>query len=185
MKKISAVLVSCLLLLSVISVQASDFVKSVTLAKDYYLTGFPEKAAIEIKQSLDLLWPELPLIVYNTKLIEDLNSFVERSDNSFNSGEPMYITWQTMGYGFGKTGGGYSIEIALDSQVTSMDGTVLSTKKNVQQFKRMDPARSTEFYTYLTYKVSGGTPGNYILQITLRDLNSTKTTSFDIPFILK
>jgi len=169
----------------VCSARASDFVKSVHQALDYYQTGYPGKAAIELKESLNILWSDLPLTVYDTKLVKDLKSYEARTDNSFNQGEPMYITWQILGYGIRQSGGGYSINIAVDSQIVSSDAVILNTQENVRQLKRMDPIRSTELYTYLTYSVSKGMPGDYILRINLRDLNSAKTTSFDIPFILK
>lgn len=183
--KINVILIGCLFFLGVVSAQASDFSKSVHQVLDYYQTGYPEKAAIELKNSMSILWSDLPLTVYNTRLVKDLENYEERTENSFSQGEPMHITWQILGYGIGQSGGGYSIDIAMDVQIISADGVILNAQQNVQQLKRMDPIQSTELNTYLTYSVSKGNPGSYILRVTLRDQNSSKTTSFDVPFILK
>ena len=179
------IIISCSLLFTVCSAQASDFVGSVNGVLDYYLTGHSAKAAIQLRESMNVLWAELPLAVDNSRIVKDLQSYVSRTDNSFKLGEPMNITWQILGYGVSQQGGGYAINIAMDTQVVAADGAVIKEQKNVHQFSRLDPIRSTEFFAYLTYSIGKGVPGDYILRIHLRDLNSSKKTSFDVPFVLK
>jgi hypothetical protein len=44
--------------------------------------------------------------------------------------------------------------------------------------------RNKEFQVFITYNFQGLKPGDYVLATTLRDRNSPKTGSFELPFTI-
>jgi len=69
--------------------------------------------------------------------------------------------------------------------VKTTDGKVLGGVNDIMKYNRITPIPVTDFYLNLTYSISGARPGTYVVQTTVRDLNSQKSTRFDTTVVFK
>jgi len=168
-----------LLVFGGLSAHGSEVIKSAALAIDNIQMGNLTQAALELKKSINTLWKELPLTVHNVRLVNDLDGFSDRSSNVFAAGESIYLTCQLFGYNIKETGGGFGIDVAADFSLLTTGDVILGGQKNVMRFQRAAPVMVTDLYMNLTYRVTGVTPGTYIIQTTIRDQNSQKSVTFD------
>lgn len=103
-----------------------------------------------------------------------------RADAKFKAGEPVIIYAEPYGYSFGTPSDGLnSINFDVDLKVLSETGEVLGEMPNLAALELQSRVKNHEFQANLTYNLNGITPGNYVLQTTLRDKNSEKTGTFE------
>lgn len=103
-----------------------------------------------------------------------------RADAKFKAGEPVIIYAEPYGYSFGTPADGLnSINFDVDLKVLSETGEVLGEMPNLAALELQSRVKNHEFQANLTYNLNGITPGNYVLQTTLRDKNSEKVGTFE------
>ncbi len=185
MKKVSAMFIGWAFCLLAVSAHGADFVQTIDKAKDLYLTDHAQEAAIKAKEGVHQLWKEIPFNVRHVRLVDNLTDYHNKPNNIYSLGEKIYITSQVFGHNIRKTGGGYQINVAVDFLVKTTDGKVLGGVNDIMKYNRITPIPVTDFYLNLTYSISGARPGTYVVQTTVRDLNSQKSTRFDTTVVFK
>ena len=155
-----------------------DFNSLVDASKESYLSGDQVKAVSELKEAILLLWEGMPLSVQNARLITDKNSYVDRDNNIYAAGEPIYILTELLGYKITKDGQLYGINITTDLYILDENNNVLSGKENFGKFSLTSPIPNTEFHMDLTYTLNGIPAGVYMLKTVVREINSGKATDF-------
>ncbi len=185
MKKVSAVIIGWVFCVLAVSAYGADFVQTIDKAKDLYLTGHAHEAAVKAKEGVHQLWKEIPFDVRHVRLVDNLIDYRKKPDNVYALGDKIYITSQVFGHNIRKKGDGYQINVAVDFLVKTTDGKVLGGVNDILKYNRITPIPVTDFYLNLTYSITGTQAGTYVVQTTVRDLISQKSTRFDTTVVFK
>jgi hypothetical protein len=137
--------------------------------------------------SLEAVWTKMPLAVrravFVTQKASGYGIYEERSNNEFKSGQTLNIYAETLGYNWKPLdAGGYAIGITTDLTIRDSEGKILLEKPQFGKLSFTSHDRNKEFNISLDLTVDGLKAGTYELEIKLHDMNSTKTTSFSLPF---
>lgn len=123
---------------------------------------------IGIHQTVLVTEPAAGFGIYNPRL-----------DEKYKVGEPILIYAEPFGFSYGSGGDGlYTIGFVVDLKVMTEAGEVLGELPAVANLDLTSRYQNREFQANLTYTLDGITPGQYILETTLRDKNSAKFGSF-------
>ncbi len=130
-------------------------------------------------------WLKTPLIVRNATFVSGrsggFGKYTPRANNEFKSGEDMLVYAEPVGFGWGKTATGYSIDFIVDFTISTSDGKILAGRKAFQKLGLQSRVRNTEFFISLTYTFTGIPVGDYVITTTLNDIHRGETASFDLP----
>jgi hypothetical protein len=74
--------------------------------------------------------------------------------------------------------------VSVDLPAKSPDGKILSGQDGFGKFALTSGSKVQEFTLNLSLTLDGAPPGPCILQCKLHDLNSDKTSSFELPFTI-
>ena len=103
-----------------------------------------------------------------------------RSTATFKPGEPIILSVEPYGYGYGTPAEGlFTIGFIVDLQVRTIAGEVLGDSPNLTELDLTSRYPNREFQANITYTLGGLEPGRYVLQTTLRDKNSVKNGVFE------
>ncbi len=185
MRKVFAVVFFIVFAMGVVSAHGSDFVQSINKAKDLYLTDHATEAAMKAQEGVRQLWQEIPFSVGNVRLVENLTDYRNKNGNTYSGEDKIYLTSQIFGHNIRRTGDSYMINVAVDFLVKTPEGKVLGGINDILQYNRITPIPVTDFYLNLTYSLGKAPAGTYIIQTTVRDLNSQKSTRFDTTVVFQ
>lgn len=148
--------------------------------------GDSARAVDLARNLLDEVWTAVPLGFSTVVLVQGDPSgfgiYDERETNSYKPGEPIVIYAEPFGFGYGLVQEGiYRIGFDVDLVVKSGDGAVLAELPDIMQLGLTTRRRNKEFLASITYNLTGAPPGRYVLATTLRDQNSDKAASFEMP----
>lgn len=142
------------------------------------------QAAVGVSQEV---WNATPTIGFTTislatELSVGFGVYNPRADNKFVAGSPVIIYVEPWGYAFGSAGEGLnSINFAVDLEVLTEAGETLGSLKDLTKVDLVTRSRPHEFNASVTFNLDGISPGKYLLKVTMRDVNSTKAGTFDMP----
>ncbi len=192
MKKVIKIIIvtTCFILISLNAVQAqsetqnvnslADEIKQLTNKGDY------KNALIKAKELYLALWNKAPLFYTKAILVENepegVGMYIERKDNKFAEGDPIYVYVEPVGYTVLKKGDNYFFGINADFAILDQEGNHLYEKKNFGSWSIESKDFNTEFFLFLRYSFTGIKPGKYRIITTLRDINDqNKKIDIDIP----
>jgi hypothetical protein len=112
-------------------------------------------------------------------------SYEPRADNVFKPGEPLIVYTEPIGISWQQEGDTVSSKLAVDFELRSPDGAVLGGQKGFGEFAFTAREQPIDYMAHVTINLTGAPAGNYILGLTVRDVNSGKTASADLPFEIK
>lgn len=158
----------------------ADEVKQLIAKGDY------KNALLKAKDLYLNIWNKSPLFYSKAILVENepegVGMYVEKRDNKFAEGDPIYIYVEPMGYTVTKKGNNYSFGLAADFAILDNEGNHLYEKKNFGTWSMESKNFNTEFFLFLRYSFTGIKPGKYRIITTLRDINDpNKKLDVDIP----
>lgn len=158
----------------------ADEVKQLIAKGDY------KNALLKAKDLYLNIWNKSPLFYSKAILVENepegVGMYVEKRDNKFAEGDPIYIYVEPMGYTVTKKGENYSFGLAADFAILDNEGNHLYEKKNFGTWSMESKNFNTEFFLFLRYSFTGIKPGKYRIITTLRDINDpNKKLDVDIP----
>lgn len=158
----------------------ADEVKQLIAKGDY------KNALLKAKDLYLNIWNKSPLFYSRAILVENepegVGMYVEKRDNKFAEGDPIYIYVEPMGYTVTKKGENYSFGLAADFAILDNEGNHLYEKKNFGTWSMESKNFNTEFFLFLRYSFTGIKPGKYRIITTLRDINDpNKKLDVDIP----
>ncbi|MGV8950588.1 MAG: hypothetical protein ACOH2M_05745 [Cypionkella sp.] len=149
-------------------VDAGDIAGALAVAGDSYSQIWDASPTIGIRDTLLVAEPASGYGLYNP-----------RADNKFKAGEPVFVYAEPYGFGYGSGGDGiYTIGFAVDLRVISSTGEVMGEVNDIANLALTSRYKNREFQANLTYTLNGIPAGNYVLETTLRDQNSSKTGTF-------
>jgi hypothetical protein len=150
--------------------------------------GQAVEAVGSLRQAMAEAWNKLPLTIKRALLVEQkagsYANFQARPNNLYAKDQPVLIYVEPICYHFKPQGGGVSFGLAVDLTLLDKAGKVLGGQRDFGKwtFEGREPV--FEFYMNLTVNVTVE-PGEYLLEITTRDLASPNQTSFQLPVVFQ
>jgi len=139
-------------------------------------------------EAIGRLWDKLPLTVLESDFVSaeprGYGNYQVRPDARFKPGEKMLVYAELAGFDYGRDGDLFTINIAADVQVLDSHGKLVAKQANIANFGYRSHVPNREFFAFVPYSFTGLEPGDYTVVTTLRDRNSNKTGSFELPFTI-
>jgi len=146
-------------------------------------------ALVTMDEAVGRLWDKLPLTVLESDFVTTkpggYGNYEVRPDARFKAGEKMLVYAELAGFGYGRDGDLFIINLGADVQLRDNEGKVLGGQANFATFNYRSHVPNREFFAFITYNFTGLKPGAYTVVTTLRDHNSNKTGSFELPFTIE
>jgi hypothetical protein len=160
--------------------------ESINLANQAYYDGDYAGALLLLQDALQGVWNKAPLAVRNVNFVdqppEGPGQYHPRQDNIFESIDPILLYFEPVGYTVLKQGEQYKYALSSDFAVLDNEGNELGRQKDVGRSEATSRMFNMELMMLLTINLKGLPSGKYKLVVTLKDLNSEKTTTFEMPF---
>lgn len=144
------------------------------------------EAWTSIENARNLVWSAMPLALRNATFVstqpKGYGIYDIRPNNSYKQGVPLLIYFEPQGYGFGRDGEFYTIDLSIDFDLRSADGESLLKSENVETLKTRSLIHNYELLGTLTYTFTGLPPGEYEVVTTAHDKNTNKQADFSLKF---
>ena len=186
--KLSALLASAFFVALLSSAAtAGPVVEAAERVEDLLEDGQPLEALEALEAAVEAVWEESPLLFRETVLVESVEgrgAFEERADAVFRPDETLRVYVEPVGYGFGRSPQGYSIALTTDVAIRNTTGQVLVDVDDAFSLEVETGYENRDLHVTLAFGVPYLYPGDYIATFTLRDQNSDKAGSFEVPFTI-
>ena len=164
---------------------AGPVVDAATSAEGLQAEGKTVEALDALDSAVDAIWSASPLafrkvVVVNSSAGHGL--FEERADKTFKPDEKMMIYVEPVAFGYGTADSKTTVGFTADLAIENMSGQVLGEAKNVFSLSTPSTPKKREFSMILSFGVPFLRPGEYKAAFTVRDQNSDKTGTFEVPF---
>ncbi|MGQ0484037.1 MAG: hypothetical protein ACT4SY_01595 [Hyphomicrobiales bacterium] len=137
----------------------------------------------------DMIWREAPLSIRKAVFVssdpQGFGIYTERPNNEFARNESLIIYAEPFGFGYGRDGDLFVIDLGLDFTIKDKDGSVLAQQENFGSLTLRSRVPNREFMAKLNYDFSGLEPGDYEVLTRMKDKNSDKAVEFSMPFKIK
>jgi hypothetical protein len=124
-------------------------------------------------------------ILFVKDVPEGFAAYTPRADSAFSADEPIIVYTEPIGVAWKKQGEEYASKLVVDFEIRTPDGQVLAGQKGFGEFELEAREPPLDYMSHIKLDVSGAPEGSYILGITIRDTNSGKSASIDLPFEIK
>jgi hypothetical protein len=184
----SLLLAAALALASACVSFAGDLTDAGSNAESQVDAGNFAGALATLNGALAVVWDQSPLKINKALLVasdpQGFGIYDLRDNNRYKSGEPIVLYAEPSGFAYGRDGELYLINMALDFEIKGSNGETLASQQNFSKWELRSRVPNKEFMGKITYNLTGIQPGDYVLQTTIRDLNSEKTVSFPAKFTI-
>jgi hypothetical protein len=181
-----AACVSALMVLAGPSVAAAGpVVDAAERAEALQAEGKTVEALDALDEAVEAIWTASPLVFRSVELVEPAGQdggFAERADRTFQADDRLTVRVEPVGYGYGGSGSNVEIGFRGDLALENATGQILTETNDLFSISVERPDRTREFDMRLSFVVPYVRPGDYIARFTIRDENSDKSGSFDVPF---
>ena len=186
--KLKAGCLSALVFMSVSTIAAAGPIADAAMrAEALQAEGKTVEALDSLNAAIDTVWTQAPLAFRKVVLVESSDGFgryVERADRVFRPDEPMTIYVEPVAFGYGGSGPATTVDLDVDLAIENSTGQVLTEAKNLVEFSSEASPGRRELALTLTLQAPYLRPGDYRAIFNVRDRNSGKSGSFDLPFTL-
>lgn len=170
------------------SAQAGTAVDAATRAEALVGEGKLAEAMLAIEEAKAAIWDSAPLSFGKTVFVasdpQGYGIYDIRDGSTFKRTEPLVIYFEPLGYGYGKDGEINLIDLKLDFEITTPDGSSIAKQEGFANLALRSRFPNKEFMGKLTYDFSGVPAGDYIVTTTVHDTKSPKVGAFSLPFKL-
>ncbi|MCX6091026.1 MAG: hypothetical protein NTX88_11785 [Candidatus Atribacteria bacterium] len=177
--------ICALVLLLSFSVFAQDEKTLLRSAMDSLQAGDIEKTQQTLDQVQLILWNQAPMKIENVTFTEgeshSYGVYKKRDSNVFQPQETMYLYAEPKNFTIQKENGQYAISLVFDVNLYDKNGKVLVTKEAFNKYDYATQKPVTEIFLNLYFNLTVD-PGEYFLEVILRDQFSGKTASLNLPF---
>jgi hypothetical protein len=182
----SAARLAAVLLLSTAAAAAGPIVDRAAEAEAHLAAGRTVQALASVEAAFNEVWDKAPLgfseALFVTGKPAGFGVYEVRPSNVFRAGEDMLVYAEPFGYGYGREADNFKIAFDADFELRTQKGLILHSQKDFAVLDMASRRRNKEFQIFITYDFEGLKPGDYVLVTTLRDRNSDKRGSFELPF---
>jgi hypothetical protein len=132
-------------------------------------------------------WQNMPLterkIAFVTADPTSYGSYDERTSNVFKLGEKIITYVEPIGFTWANNSDGtFSYGLSADMLVKRSDGKILGGQEKVVDLVKISHVRNQELMLVLSLSLNDADPGDYVIEYTLRDAQSNKTSKFSQNF---
>lgn len=150
-----------------------------------------DDALVSAQQAYDAAWDAAPLAIPTATLIESraagFGIYTPRATHVYKPGEPVMIYSEPVGFGYKDAGEGkYTFGFTLDLAIAQADGTEAFRQDGWQHVELTSRTKNHEFMLTIDLDF-GATPppaGDYVLNFTIHDMNSTETAPISLPITI-
>lgn len=133
-----------------------------------------------------LLWNKAPMKVENYTFVEEESEsygvYRERISNFFASDETIYVYAEPKNYTIRKEGNTYHIYFDVGFNLYDKEGNYLGGQDSFGSFRYITRSPVYETFLNLYFDFAEVPSGEYVLEVTLQDKFSEKSTSFRLSF---
>jgi hypothetical protein len=109
----------------------------------------------------------------------------ERRSNVFAVNETMYVYVEPLGYGWKPQGPEFLFGVHIGLRILTQAGDQLFEDADFLELTARSRARPTEFYGNFSMNFAKIQPGDYVLELILRDVASDETASVQMPIVVQ
>ena len=158
-------------------------------AESLAAAGRSADALAALDDAAQIVWDKAPLscrrILWVAKKAAGFGQYDPRRSDVFAADATMLAYAEPIGFGWRKLGEIWNAALVADFVIRSKAGVELYGQKAFGRFPVASRVRNREFDLNLTFRVSGISPGAYVLQIVLHDTVSGKEGSCALPFSIR
>lgn len=166
-------------------VSAQDTAKLLQDAATLVTEGKLTEAQALLEEAYLDLWNQAPLTcpvyLFVEEEPESFGVYRERISQSFVDGETMHVYAKPKNYTILKEGDTYHVYLTVSYAVYDKDGNYLGGEDPWQDFRYLTRVPIFELFFSFSFSFELD-PGEYTLEITVKDRLAEKTTSFRLPF---
>lgn len=164
---------------------AGPAVDAATRAEALQGEGKTIEALDALEQALDAIWTQSPLAFRTVRLVEAAGpNPVDRANAAFNPGEPLVVYLEPVGYGYRAAGDQNGIDLGIGLAIENATGQVLSEAPDLFSFTREVAGKRRDIGLTVAFKVPALYPADYKAIFTVRDRNSDKSGTLEMPFTI-
>jgi hypothetical protein len=171
------------------SAPAGEIADKAARAESLAADGKYLEAIDALSQAATSLWDKSPLsfrkILWVAEPPSGFGVYNPRETNVYKAGDNMIAYAEPVGYGWKKAGDIWQTDLAADVTIKTKDGKHIYSKKDFSKLGVSSRARNREFMTRFTFTLDGMSAGEYMVDVTLRDLVSGKNGMFSLPVVIK
>ena len=186
---IKAKCLAALFFLSATSLAAAGpIVDAAEEAETLNASGKTIEALDALDRAVDTIWREAPLAFRKVALVNSSGGYgiyEERTDKTFRPDEKMMIYVEPVAFGYGAAGTASAIAFKADLAIENTTGQVLGESKDIFSLATLSQADKREFSMTLTFAAPFLRPGDYKAVFNVRDQNSDKSGTFEVPFTIE
>ncbi len=189
MKALFVAIAAAIFMLTSAAVKAGEIADAAGSAEQLLDQGKFDEAMKALDTVQDMIWRQAPLSIRKAVFVstdpQGFGIYTERPNNEYRSGEPLIIYAEPFGFGYGRDGDLFVIDLGLDFVIKASDGSVLAEQKDFGSLTLKSRVPNREFMAKLNYDFSGLKPGDYEVLTRIKDKNSDKVAEFSMPFKIK
>lgn len=167
---------------------AGGAVDAATKAEALATEGKNGEALAAIEEAREAIWSQMPMsfgkVLFVASDPQGFGIYDIRDNSNFKLKDPLVVYFEPKGYGYGRDGDINIIDMKLDFEITSKAGESLHKQQGFANLTLRSRVPNKEFMGKITYDFSGLQPGEYVVVTTVNDVNSPKSASFSLPFVL-
>jgi hypothetical protein len=171
------------------SAPAGEIVDKAAQAESLAADGKYLEAIDALNQAAAWLWDKSPLTFRKALWVAEPPSgfgvYNPRETNVYSAGDDMIVYGELVGIGGTKVGDIWQTDLAADFTIKTTDGQQLFSQRDFSKARGTSRVRIREFMTYFTFTLTGMSAGEYLVDITMRDLVTGKNGSVSLPFVIK
>jgi hypothetical protein len=184
--KLPAACLSALIVLSGASLAgAGPIVDAAERAEALQAESKMLEALEALDEAVEVIWTQGPLAFRKVVLVDSagaLGTYDERTERSFAPDEMFRVYVEPVGFGHGTSNAGGTIGFDADLAIQNTTGQIITEAKDVFSITVDAAPDRHEFGMTLSFAMPYLRPGDYEAVFTVRDKNSPKTGSFEVPF---
>lgn len=164
---------------------AGEIADQAVRAETLLSRGYSAPALAAFDQSVAAFWSASPLQLRTVTFAETVKGYADytpRPAQPFRPSETMTIYLEPFGFGFAPTSDGFRSAINADIQIRTPGGLILAEAENFVALEWLGRSQRREVQASIKLPLPALKPGEYLLDLTLRDQESPKSTSTTLPF---
>ena len=166
---------------------AGPAVDAATRAEALVVEGKTAEALDALAAAMDAICEASPLAFRKVAVVDSSGGYgvySERADKTFKPDEKMMVYVEPICFGYGGSGAATTIGFTADLAIENTTGQVLGEAKDVFSLSTPSTPGKREFSMTLSFGVPFLRPGDYKAIFTVRDQNSDKSGTFEVPFTI-
>lgn len=165
--------------------RAGDIADKASQAETLLSAGKPQEALAAFDAATGDFWAALPLSVRVATFVDSVDGYGNYhalAEAAFKPGDTLKIYVEPVGYGFSEEGSSYRATLAADLEVKTPGGLIFGKASDFARLTWSSGEKLYQVHATIASPLPALKPGDYVLSLTLRDLNSPKTATIALPF---